>query len=90
MLYRIVTEDKNRAGILKLLGSFFDGFTMYKAQGYYANTREPALIIEIDDMNLDNSAALSAKVRSIVKALKKMNQQDCVLLQKISAISEML
>ena len=84
MLYRILTEDKNRAGITDIVRQYFCGFTKYAAQGVYTGITEPALIIEID--SLDCTAF--DKVRLIAAEIKKLNDQECVLVQKIDCKSE--
>jgi len=98
VLYRIITQNKNRSEIITMLRRHFDGFTIYRATGYWKDTIEPALIIELDDIG-DYTAqneytfredGFGREVEEVVKQIKTMNKQDCVLLQQISCISELI
>lgn len=48
MLYRIVTEDKNRERIIRAVSAKFDGFTLLPTTGFWRGTREKSIVIEID------------------------------------------
>ena len=85
-LYRIITEDRNYIRVKELVSSYFDGFTIYKANGVYSGDNEPALIIEID--TLDKTCC--STILRIVKEIKDMNNQECVLLQVIECISHLI
>ena len=91
MLYRIITQNKNRADITTMLQRYFDGFTMYRATGVYTDKIgthiEPALVIEIDTLN---NEVLAEDVIKMVKQIKAMNQQECILLQSFSSYSELI
>jgi len=98
VLYRIITQNKNRSEIITMLRRHFDGFTIYRATGYWKDTIEPALIIELDDIG-DYTAqneytfredGFGREVENLVKLIKKTNQQDTVLLQKINSESELI
>ena len=78
MFYRIITEDKNRVRIESWVGVFFDGFTVYPAQGYWKGKRENSLIIEIDVSPDDPK-----RVSMLAYALKYINHQEAVLVQEI-------
>ena len=89
MLYRIITEDRNYIRVKELVSSYFDGFTIYKANGVYGLESEDSLIIEID--TLDNVQEDCANwIKYIVQNIKEMNSQDCVLLQKINCESQLV
>ena len=96
MLYHIVTQNKNRSDIITLLCRHFGGFTLIRATGVYTDKVgthiEPALVIEIDDIGDKNRSPrpFAYAIRTIVEAIKEMNQQDCVLLQKITSESELI
>lgn len=75
MIYRIQTEDKDRAGILELVGRYFPGFTVQSAIGYYKGVREPSVSIEV--MAPSSRAHV---VRFICKVIAQCNNQECVLL----------
>lgn len=81
-----------------MLRRHFDGFTIYRVTGYWKDTIEPALIIELDDIG-DYTAqneytfredGFGREVENLVKLIKKTNQQDTVLLQKINSESELI
>jgi hypothetical protein len=72
--YRIYTEDKNRPYISKLLLQQVPGFTMFPALGYWEETRENSLVIEILDDNLTLET-----VQELAKLIKKYNNQEAVL-----------
>ncbi len=94
-LYRIITENKNRADIQRLLQKRFDGFTLFRATGSYTNAVgthiEPALIIEIDlDGSGPNDGQSYKDVAEVAQQIKSMNQQEKVLVQQIPCISELI
>lgn len=47
ILYRILTEDKNRSDIIDYIHQYFDGFTTLNGVGYWRGRAESCLIIEI-------------------------------------------
>lgn len=75
-MYRIFTEDVNRAGIQSLCDSSFDGYTLIPAQGCYKGTREQSLIIEISTRSLD-------AVTRLAQSIKALNRQDSVLVTHV-------
>lgn len=80
MLYRIFTEDKNRNEVEDIISKYFPGFTIISATGYYEGQKENSLIIEL---------AISAmgdinKVYRIARLIKENNNQEVVMVQKIS------
>ena len=77
MLYRIFTEDKNQDQIESLVSKYFEGYTLYKAAGYWRLQREDSLIIEIVADDID------ARISALAGDIKKVNKQDAVLIQKI-------
>lgn len=80
MIYRILTEDKDRAKIEALVSGMFDGATIFSARGIWQGASENSLVIEIDgDVNL------KGKVLSVAKLIKDYNAQEAVLVQVISA-----
>jgi len=95
MLYRIITEDDSF--IVSLVKRYFDSFTSYPAKGVYTNDAgitllESALIVEIDDLNCSPylMAENNAKVFALIKDIKKSNNQECVLLQRIPTNSQLV
>jgi hypothetical protein len=86
MLYRLLTENKNYEQIKKLVCEYFDGTTIIKADGIWHGKSEHSLIIEISGAaNYDMSA-----VSNLCFAIKKLNQQDKILVQRIECESKLV
>ena len=85
MLYKILTEDKKRAEIAKIVGRYFDGFTMIGGLGYWQGKQEYSLIIEIDTPADHNT---SHRIKAICVEINMLNEQQCCLLQVFNPISE--
>ena len=78
MLYRIYTENKNQKEIEKIVGKDFEGFTIFKAKGFWRLQAEKSLIIEIESPGIGKE-----KVNKLAKKIKKANEQEAVLVQEI-------
>lgn len=76
MLYRILTEDKNRKQVEDIIRAKFPGFTLYQAEGHWRLQREQTLIIEIE-------TDLDEPIMSVARDIKLANQQEAVLVQRI-------
>lgn len=77
MLYRIFTENKNKKKLEKIISKHFEGFTLYKATGFWRLQKEKTLIIEIiEDIPVD-------RINNLAKDIKKANKQEAVLVQKL-------
>jgi hypothetical protein len=76
MLYRILTEDKNREKVEAIVGTYFDGFTVIEATGYWKGTKEKSLVIEI--WTDDNARS---DINVVAKRIKEVNNQEAVLVQ---------
>jgi hypothetical protein len=63
MLYRIVTELKNKDRAAATLSALFDGFSLIEATGSWNDLLERSLIIEVetDESETINVAALKIK-----------------------------
>jgi hypothetical protein len=85
MLYRIQTEDINRPDIIKIVGEFFDGFTIIPAIGYYRGIQENSITIEIIAVNSD---MVQNQIKAIAAAIRILNKQECVLISEINELSE--
>lgn len=83
MLYRLLTENKNRAKVAKLVASRFGSFTLIDAEGYWQGTKEKTLVIEIDSG--DTLQALN--VDQLARDINAMNKQQCTLVQEIACES---
>jgi len=55
----------------------YEGFTIIRGQGYWRLQPENSLVIEIVTVDED------VKVNSLAKAIKVVNNQEAVLIQKI-------
>ena len=89
MLYRILTEDVgNLEGIHEICSKLFNGYTMYYTNGFYNGQPEPAICIEIDSIGQDGH--LEVRVKQAAEQIKELNNQECVLVQKINCTSQMV
>ena len=75
-MYRILTEDKNRERIYRILNSYVTGFTVTEAIGSYKGMIEKSLAIDI-------AGYPGAVVERIAEAIKQWNQQESVLVLEI-------
>lgn len=82
-MYRILTENKNRALVEGAVGSVFDGFTIYEGAGYWKGEREPCLIVEIAEIDPKRKSGLRGKVEAVAEQIKRVNAQEAVLVQHI-------
>ena len=81
MLYRILTENKNRQVVEDIVSAEFPGFTIIEAMGYWNGVRELSLIIEIDAGNEFKGMT----VTRIAEMIKRHNQQESVMIQAVMA-----
>ena len=79
MLYRILTENKNRQVVEDIVSAEFPGFTIIEATGYWNGVREESLIIEIDAGN----EIKGMTVTRIAEMIKRHNQQESVMIQAV-------
>jgi len=79
--YNIYTENKQLKWIEHVLNEFFEGFTIYKAIGFYKGIKEKSLVIEI--VIPDNEFRWrELQIKTLIKMLKGYNKQDSVLVTK--------
>ncbi len=76
MLYRILTENKNREAVEDLVGQSFPGFTSYEGLGHWQGAKENSLIIEVDTDN-------HWLIRHLASDIKELNHQQAVMIQAI-------
>ncbi len=68
---RLYTEDVNRDGIMAILDSRVDGYTIIPTLGIWQGKRESSLIIELFNVH-------SKDARAIAEAIRVLNAQDAV------------
>jgi len=86
MIYRILTEDKNRKLVQDEVSRHFSGYTVYTGIGVWQGGTEKNLTIEIDTLGDDNRLA----VYRIAEYIKKVNGQEAVLIQEIESKSKLI
>lgn len=77
-MYRILTEDKNRESILRLLDDSFDGYTVTEAIRAWHGTRERSLAIDLIDVEYRD-------VESVAQGIRELNEQESVLILQFTA-----
>lgn len=85
MLYRVLTENVNRAGIERIVASHFDGFTIFTGIGYWKGSMEASLTIEIDAPEAD-----FYMVQLVAIEIKELNNQECVMIQQFAVQTVMV
>ena len=80
-LYRIYTEDVGRENIERIVGLYFDSFSINNQLGYWTGAREYSCVIEIFEPVAFYHA--QQKVGCIATAIKIANKQDKVLVVEI-------
>ena len=75
-LYRIITENVNKQGIIEVVTKYTDGFTLIDATGFWESKPENTLIIEIVGIGCST-------VIKIARDIKELNNQESVLIQLI-------
>ena len=78
---RIYTEARDVEGIKAMVGVAFDGYTIFDATGVWEGQEEQSVVIEI--LCLEPFSSLQESFRRLVHstaaAIKKVNQQEAVL-----------
>lgn len=85
MLYRILTENKNYDETVRLVAEHFDGFTVIHADGFWKGQAEHSLVIEILPPVRMGDGEARTQVEKLAYAIKKQNDQQEVMIQRISA-----
>ena len=76
-MYQIITEDTHRSRIVRILNRLFpDGYTVFRAIGYWRGHREQSLVIELCGVK-------ARAARTAAKQIKQANHQQAVLLVSI-------
>lgn len=77
MLYRILTENKNKRDLLSLASGYFEGFTAIEGLGYWQGKGEQSLILEVETSD-------GAAVKRLANDIKIFNSQQAVLVEVVS------
>ena len=77
-MYRILTEDKNRESIFRILDSHVDGYTVAAVMGAWRGQREASLAIDL-------VGASKLTVEAIAAEIKARNEQESVLILSLTA-----
>lgn len=85
MLYRIITENKNKRIIESIIKQDFDCFTLVLAEGCWDNKIENSLIIEIQGAKYHEN-----RVKRLAAKIKLENDQEKVLIQYFENKSELI
>jgi hypothetical protein len=85
MLYRIMTENVNGESIKAMVGKQFDGFTMFSAKGVWKGIEESSLIVEVV-----SELPIIKKVKALARRIKKLNNQEAVLVEVLQNNSFLL
>jgi hypothetical protein len=72
--YRIYTENKNLEKIKELASSYLESFTIFQAGGCWKGAWEDSVVIE------SIGKFLLGDVRRLAMEIKKMNDQEAVLI----------
>ena len=81
-LYRILTEAKNLPKLSKLVDDYFKGSTVIPARGRWEGEAEKSLVIEIVTEKENEHS-----IEDLARAIKRTNNQEAVLIQKIQSAS---
>jgi hypothetical protein len=82
-LYRIMTEDKNRQGIIDTVSAYFDGFSMHEQTGYWRGIAEKSLCIDIITTN-------QTDIMRVSSIIQQLNHQESVLVETINNNAELV
>lgn len=85
MLYRILTEDKNREQVLKLVEAYLTGATVIQGHGLWQGQWENSLIIETS-----GETETKIAVKMLTQDIKKLNKQEAVLIQRLDCESYLI
>jgi hypothetical protein len=81
-LYRLLTENKNKKWLCRLISENFSGFTIYETIGYWQGKQEKSLVIEILEENVSDMT----KIERICKSICGYSKQDVVMVQSIDVV----
>lgn len=71
-VYRIYTEDADRAAVIDTVAQRFESFTIHPATGYFKGQAEKSIVIEIVD-------ACEEDIEAVAQSIRGINGQKTVL-----------
>lgn len=74
--FRIYTERKRKAWLIRLVAEHFDGFTVFDTVGVWKHTQEKSVCVEI----VISDSAAECKLNRISRAICGLNKQEAVLI----------
>jgi len=83
---RIVTEKFDNLG--QIAGKFFDGFSVSEQIGYWKGNKEKSAVIEITD--IDGSPDFDSRISALCAEIKSVNHQECVLVETVHTMAELI
>ena len=75
-MYRLYTERRRKAWLIRLVAEHFDSFTVFDTVGVWNGTQEKSVCIEV----VTSDSATAYKLNRISRAICGLNQQGCVLI----------
>lgn len=73
------TKELERDKILRTVGYFFEGFTMYEAQGFWKGVSEKTAILEIETPD-------SERIKTMVNHLKDELKQEAICYSQLPSL----
>ena len=86
MLYRAMTEDINPEAVLQIVNNYYEGFTTYKATGFWQGIKENSLIIEV----VSEAKNELATFKKMAREIRDYNKQQAVLIETMANHSELV
>ena len=74
-VYRLYTEHKRKAWLIRLVSEYFDGFTVFNTTGVWKGVQEKSVCIEV----ATSDVAVEHKLNQISRAICGLNRQEAVL-----------
>ncbi len=87
MLYRIYTENKNQDELERLVRGFSNSFTKYVTTGFWKTQKEDSVVFEFF---IGNSIFGNKMMMQLCAEIKKLNEQESILIVKIHSEHEFI
>lgn len=88
--YLILTEDKNRQKIKDILASKLDGFTLFYGEGYWISPGAEARTYKENSLAIMILTNEGKVVKDIAREIKKVNNQESVMVISWKTEMEMI